>query len=187
MKMSESINEIAKALSLFQGEIIDVPKEKSGYNYKYAELPSYHAIARPILKAYGLSVSQLVETKADKVAITTILMHESGQWLRSTVSLPVEKELTKDGKQKKALAQEMGSIITYLKRYSYGSILGFTACDEDLDANPSRYYDELMRLCSKDVKIQDRLCNYMNAKGYKDTLQIGEKECRSILLKIKGS
>jgi len=76
------------------------------------------------LKGHGLAVSQLVEGDAGQVGITTMLIHESGEFISSTVTIPVAGQ---------NVAQEAGKAVTYLRRYSLASILGLYA-DADNDA-----------------------------------------------------
>ena len=73
-------------------------------------------------------MSQLVESQDKKIGVTTILMHNSGEWLESTCWLELGDERGKSN------AQVAGSIVTYLRRYSLASILGMYA-DEDGDGN----------------------------------------------------
>ena len=48
-------------------------------------------------------------------------MHESGQWIRTWVKIPVQK-LT---------AQEIGTAVTYGRRYSLAAIAGIAQHDDD--------------------------------------------------------
>lgn len=68
----------------------------------------------------GLAVSQLVDTNG-VVHVDTLLMHESGEWIRSSISL----------KPKADDPQSIGSAITYGRRYSLGAILGVASEDDD--------------------------------------------------------
>jgi len=102
------------------------------FNAKYADLGAVIEAAKPILKDNGLAVSQLVEGESGQVGITTILIHQSGEFISSTVSIPVEG---------KNLAQESGKAITYLRRYGLASILGMYA-DEDTDGNNQQKKDK---------------------------------------------
>lgn len=132
MKMSESIASLAKALSLFQGETKDTLKDKKGFNYSYADLGQTLEVVRPLLLKNGLSISQLLGNDGDKVGVETILMHESGEFISSFVSVPVERPpLNKNGKESMTMIQAAGSIITYLRRYALTSILGITQTDDD--------------------------------------------------------
>ena len=127
---SDNINELAAALAKVQ-EIMPAAKMEA-YNpffgKKYADLGSIIETARKPLSANNLSVSQLVEGNDENIGVTTMLMHSSGQWLESTVSMAIGVE------KGKSAAQVAGSIITYLRRYSLASILGIYA-DEDGDGN----------------------------------------------------
>lgn len=130
MNKSDCIKELATALSKAQGELKSAPFNAVNpfLKNKYADLGSIIETSRPILAKNGLAVSQLTVTEDDKVGITTILMHQSGEWLESTTSLATGEE------RGKSSAQVAGSIITYLRRYSLASILGMYA-DEDTDGN----------------------------------------------------
>ena len=60
--------------------------------------------ARGPLAENGLAVSQIVTGHGDEIGVTTVLMHSSGEWLSSTVSLPLQKEAGK------SLAQAAGYV-----------------------------------------------------------------------------
>src|SRR5690606_30331183 len=76
---------------------------------------------RPVLKKHGLAFSQFV----DDGGLTTILLHESGEWIEARTSFDGISYST---------AQELGSAITYLRRYALTAALGIAA-DEDDDGN----------------------------------------------------
>lgn len=128
--MSGEINEISTALSLFQGsikqpklskEVKVVTKTGGNYKFKYADLSACVEAAKEGLKANNLSVTQLILGSK----LVTILAHKSGQWFRSEIDIRNADNLA---------YQDLGSAITYLKRYSYCAILGIVADDDD-DAN----------------------------------------------------
>lgn len=126
MNRSETITEIAKALAKFQSEVSDPnrTKENAFLKSKYVTLDSLLQAVRPVLANNGLSFLQVPFTGADVVSVTTMLLHESGEWLESDpLTLPLMK---KD-------PQGVGSVVTYARRYSLSSILG-VAWDEDDDA-----------------------------------------------------
>ena len=126
---SESIIEIAKALSLFQSKCPVLGKSSQGYGYKYADLPSIVSTITPIMKDCGLCFTQLVGSEEEAVSVTTILIHaKSGEFFQSTISSNVK------GAAKMSEIQAAGSIITYLRRYSLSSILGIVT-DEDVDGH----------------------------------------------------
>ena len=142
MNRSETITEIAKALAKFQSEVSDPnrTKENAFLKSKYVTLDSLLQAVRPVLASNGLSFLQVPFTGADVVSVTTMLLHESGEWLESDpFTLPLMK---KD-------PQGVGSVVTYARRYSLSSILG-VAWDEDDDAQ-SNNETELTKQMAQEV------------------------------------
>ena len=127
MNKSEIIVELATALGKAQAAFKPVPMNAINPFLKnhYADLGSVIESAKPVLAANGLSIAQLVENDGPMIGVTTILMHTSGQWLQSTMTLPMMDE------KGKSAAQVAGSIITYIRRYSYGAIIGLYTGDDD--------------------------------------------------------
>jgi hypothetical protein len=130
MDKSESINELATALAKAQGEFD--PAKMGAVNpflkNKYADLGSVIAASKAACAKYGLAVTQPASTDGENVTVTTMLLHQSGQWISSGMTLPLGKE------SGRSIAQAAGSIITYLRRYSLSAILGIYA-DADTDGN----------------------------------------------------
>lgn len=137
MRTSEEIDKIAVALVKFQGEV-ESPKKsvendafkKGGKALKYADLDAIIKTVTPALANHGLSQHQFTETDLENkaVKITTMLLHESGQFIfGDTLILPAESF-------GKFNAQTVGSAITYGRRYSLSAILGI-ASENDDDAN----------------------------------------------------
>jgi hypothetical protein len=128
MQQSESIAELAKALAAAQGEFKPIPRTADNpfFKSKYADLASIVEATAPILAAHGLSIAQFPTwdpgTGAEE--LVTMLMHGSGQFLRSSMLLRL-KDLT---------AQAQGSAITYCRRYAYSAAAGIVT-DEDDDGN----------------------------------------------------
>ncbi len=123
-----AINEIAEALAKAQAEMTNPPKTKSAnvksktgasYKYQYADLAEIIEHVRPVLAKHELAYTQTIDT-GEKTILITRLMHKSGQVLQSTYPLPTG-----------AAAQEMGSAITYARRYSLCAILGIAAEEDD--------------------------------------------------------
>lgn len=129
MNRSESIAELATALSKFQGEVSNPPNSKTvntgSFSYKYSPLDEILSLIRPLLSNNGLSMVQAPIMKDGLVGVTTTLLHKSGEWME------FEPILLKLDKQS---AQGAGSAITYSRRYAISSILGISSEDDD-DAN----------------------------------------------------
>ena len=123
---SDTISELAKALSSFQGKMTAVKKDATNpfYKSKYATLDTIWETIRKPLSENGLSVAQTMDVKNDKDVLNTTLYHTSGEWISGMQSVnPVKDD-----------PQSLGSAISYARRYSLSAILGIVA-DEDDDAN----------------------------------------------------
>jgi hypothetical protein len=126
MEQTEKIEELAKALSAFQGEVTAVSRDSENpfYKSKYADLATIIEHVKVPLQKNGLSVVQLCETFEGKVRVTSQLMHSSGQWIRAMLEMTPAK----------SDPQGVGSAITYARRYSLSAILNI-ASEEDDDGN----------------------------------------------------
>ena len=122
MEHSESIRELAAALALAQGELKAVSKTgKSNYG-KFVELGAALEHVLPILSKQGLSVTQMPVMMEDATTgMTTLLMHKSGEWIKSTY--PVRMQQT--------TPQGQGSAITYARRYALMAVVGIAGDDDD--------------------------------------------------------
>lgn len=132
MSRSETISELAAALCQFQSEIESVEKGSEGYNYNYSDLNAVIKCAKPILVKCGLSVSQLLGGAPNEiVTINTILMHVSGEYIGSEVTIPQLQSNSMNN------CQAAGASISYFRRYAYQAILGMSSEDNDAaDSNP---------------------------------------------------
>lgn len=149
--MSEKIDALAVALSKAQSLIENVSKDKQAYGYKYADLAScLQAIKKP-LADNGLSISQLVTQDRDnKQVLVTLLIHESGQWLKSVFG--IENVVMKQCNS----LQQIGAGITYARRYALSAIIGLTQEDDDGNSVPKfkkeeeskELINELITLCN---------------------------------------
>ena len=130
MNKSDSIKNLAEALNKAQAVFTPAPENANNPHLrnKYADLGSIIETVKPVLAKYGLSVSQLVEGHAGEIGVSNVLMHVSGEWLESYVSMPIA-----DAKGINP-AQAAGSIVSYLRRYSLAAMLGIYAGGDD-DAN----------------------------------------------------
>jgi hypothetical protein len=86
-----------------------------------------HLLAQvvPVLNKHGIAVTQVPSTDEDgKPALTTMLLHSSGESLTSTMPLLVGKNDM----------QGLGGAITYGRRYALAAALGISS-EEDDDGN----------------------------------------------------
>jgi hypothetical protein len=129
-------NGLAKALADFQGRIGAIPRSKTvrvtskktgqSYTFDYAPHEAIIAAIQKPLAECGLAVSQQLACLPDGLpALRTILLHSSGERLDDVFPLPTAEGMT---------SQELGSTITYMRRYALSAILGLATEDDD-DAN----------------------------------------------------
>jgi len=130
MTRSESVTHLAAALAMAQAEmpvaVFDAtnPFLKS----KYASLGAVIQASRPILAKHKLSLVQFPISDRASIGVESILTHESGEFVAERILIPLTEE---KGKSK---VQSAGSTLTYLRRYSWASILGMYS-DEDSDGS----------------------------------------------------
>jgi hypothetical protein len=130
MNKSESITKLSAALAKAQAEmpVVKMNAQNPFLKNKYADLGAVIEASRPVLAKNGLAMVQSTIGDGTKIGVTTLLTHESGEWLEDTIALTLGDE------KGKSSAQVAGSIISYLRRYSWASFLGMYA-DEDTDGN----------------------------------------------------
>lgn len=124
---SASLSLLAVALVKAQHALKPAIKDSANpfFKSKYADLGSVWDACRDALQANGLSVVQFPGfTDAGAALLTTILLHESGEWISGTAGAPLNK----------ADAQSMGSAITYLRRYALAAVVGVVTEDDDGNA-----------------------------------------------------
>jgi len=129
MQQSETIANLAKALSIVQGKLTYAKKDSKNPFFKsnYADLESVWDSCRNLLSENGLAVSQFPGTYSDldkSISLITILTHESGEWISQEMSVPMSK----------VDAQGAGSCISYMRRYSLAAVVGVVQADDDGNA-----------------------------------------------------
>lgn len=127
MERSESIAEISKALNTFRTAVKQPVKSASNpfFKSKYVALEGVVDAIDSALKDTGMSYVQEATSEGNQVSVTTLLLHESGEWIELTpLTLPVTKND----------AQAFGSAETYARRYSLSAAFGITS-DLDDDGN----------------------------------------------------
>lgn len=132
---SETIGKLAAALSKFQSEVENPTKDSQGHNYKYADLANILNAVKQPLTNNKLSVCQMLGSSAQGISVTTILMHESGEYIESMLSLPQEAN------SRMSAAQQAGAVITYARRYALAACLGIAQQDDDA-AKPTVSHQE---------------------------------------------
>lgn len=140
MNHSEQIDKIAMALSKAQGKIkqpardkVALVKMKAGgdYSFHYIDLASVIEAIREPFAENGLCYVQGAELEVAGerawMEVTTIIVHESGQWFKSTLRMPVGDDRP----------QTIGSAETYARRYALCAMAGIAPAEDDNE--PEKY------------------------------------------------
>lgn len=127
---SDEIDQLAKAFVAFRAVCPNVDKDRDGYNYKYATLGNIIAKSREHLKKAGLAIMQFPIAGTKSLGVITVLLHESGQFIRARFLMPIPSLSSTN------VTQDAGAAITYARRYSISAVLCI-ASDEDTDASYS--------------------------------------------------
>lgn len=138
MLHSETIASLAAALTKAQGEMPAVPKNSTNPHFKskFASLDGIIERTKPVLAKHGLAIVQGASGEAapGTVGVEMMLLHASGEWLMSQVTVPLAKNDP----------QGVGSAITYGRRYLVAAMLSL-ASDEDDDGNSSSHKPEAVK------------------------------------------
>lgn len=121
---SEQIGKLAEALAATQAEMKAPIKSKTMKipgrgDYKYADLADVIE-ARRMGAKHGLAITQGMEMREGYLALATMLMHTSGEWKAWECPIPANLK-----------PQELGSFLTYMRRYSESCAWGIAADDDD--------------------------------------------------------
>lgn len=166
MTKSTEIKNLATALAKFQSEVGAVKKESTNpfFKSRYADLPSILAEIKEPLSKNGLSFSQF---PTGENQLTTILMHISGEWIEDTFTMkPVDQK-----------PQSLGSVITYMRRYALGAILGI-ATEEDDDGNEASGTGkkQVKQIVEQKTNLLEQAKKYIEScKNQEDLMTVAER------------
>lgn len=124
---SAEIGKLAEALAVAQGMMENASKSSANpfFKSKYADLAEVWNTIREPLSKNGLSVVQApVGIDGRSVKILTMLLHKSGQYIRTVTTIPCAK----------SDAQGIGSALTYGRRYALSALVGIAQEDDDGNA-----------------------------------------------------
>lgn len=128
IETSQELDKLFAALAKAQGELEPAIKDATNPAFarganpgsKYADLAGCMKVIKAALPKHGLCLTQMYGGPE----VVTMLGHESGQWIRGSITIPHFDSLN---------PQQIGSATTYLRRYSLG-IVGLVS-DIDDDGN----------------------------------------------------
>jgi len=126
---SAEIGALMQALAKAQASLKGALKDAKNPHLRntYADLSSVWTAWQEVGPVCGLALVQLTQADERSVTVVSQLGHSSGQWIRSSLTLPweLQKGITP--------AQAIGSALTYARRYALAALVG--VCPEDDDGN----------------------------------------------------
>lgn len=124
MKTSEQTDQILPKLANAIKELGGVKKSANNpfFKSKYADLNTHLDVAEASLDTQGLILLQPVSRDERGSFVETIILDpKSGQFVSSAMDLVLNKQSM----------QDMGSAVTYARRYTLGALLSMQALDDD--------------------------------------------------------
>lgn len=173
--MSENL---ASALAAFQAELPKLNKGNTAdtgtYKYQYADLADVSSVVLPLLAKHGLSFSaKPTLDEGGRFVLEYVLRHASGESDSGTYPLP------------SGSPQQIGSAITYARRYTLSAITG-VAPDADDDGKAANEAPPIQREHERlwDPVEQDELIGQWKA----EVAQVGTLDVLTdVLRRVKRS
>jgi hypothetical protein len=125
--VSAQVGELFSALAKCQAEIQNPQRnaENPFFKSSYADLTSIWDVVREPLTKNGLSIAQFPGREGNEVLLTTVLAHESGQYIISRMAMTPEKDNP----------HGQASCITYMRRFALAAATGCAPAGDDDDGN----------------------------------------------------
>ena len=156
MKTSESIKQLSAALLKAQRSIKFAAKDAKNPHFKstYADLPAVIDAIKPALNDAGIVFLQTFSpSETGFIAVTTRLMHETGEWIEDTATVPLPK----------SDPQGYGSAATYARRYSLAAITGLYQDDDDGNAASNTKPAQIVKVTAKQAADLQALADEVGA------------------------
>jgi hypothetical protein len=139
---------LQKALAAFQAELPTVGKHSTANmgargDYRYADLKDVSEAVYPLLAKHGLAFTALPTMYEGDFVLHYKLMHEAGAFEEGRYPLP-------NGKP-----QDVGSAITYARRYALCAVTGVAPGGDDDDAQKAQKADQttVMKRVNRPVQV----------------------------------
>lgn len=190
VSFSEKKENIFKAIILCKN-LSRNPKKTSSNPYfksKYADLSEVLDCLSEPLEMSKLAISQHPGMDGNVLSVETLVIHESGEWMSSVISCEINKVQNKNG-QTETDPQKIGSLISYLRRYSIASIFCLAQEDDDTESVNNRHTQENFngKFDKQDEKAQQLKINEEKKVvplEYNDSIQIENRIIPIELLNI---
>lgn len=120
--------EFAKAYTEAISRTRDVTPDAENPFHKnvYATLGQHIAGTKAVFAQHGLAIVQFPVSDVNGVGVETIVLHASGGYISRKVTMPVGENVK---------GQDVGSIVSYLRRYAIASVANLATSDDDAEAD----------------------------------------------------
>lgn len=145
MEFSEKgIGALSAALSQAQGSFLTVGFDSTNpfYKSRYASLSAIVEATRRALAENNLAIVQSASVHDQKLIVTTLISHSSGEWLKEAISIGIESDTI----------QQIGSKISYLKRYQISAMLSVVSDEDDDGETAEREKSEIIKKTARAMK-----------------------------------
>lgn len=116
------LKELPKIYAKVCQQIENPAKKKNGvHNAKYADLDEVINCSKKVLANHGFTIIQYPLTNDGKIGVETMLMHESGEYIKGSFCVPFNNNDP----------QKVGGAITYYRRYSLVAMLNLVGENDD--------------------------------------------------------
>jgi len=149
MQTSENVDKIFPALIKAQSEMGNAKKNCTNpfYKSKYADLAEMIDVTKEVLFANKMAIIQSPEGTGNTASINCRIIHESGQWLEGTITLPLSKNDP----------QQAGTAITYARRYQLAALFNIAQEDDDGNEGSGKTEKKDIKLDPKKVELEKNI------------------------------
>ena len=150
---SDNLKELPAAFIALQNDLKPIKEDAQGNRSKYASLTAVMKGIQHHLTTHGFVLFHTMrDGGANSARMETVLMHKSGEYISSTIEVPIAKPND---------PQAYGSAMTYGRRYSIMALLGLVTDDDDGQ--------------SASITLEDRLREIFDAANPEDLATAGRK------------
>lgn len=142
---SASIAKLAEALNKAQDQMEKAKKDSNNpfFKSRYADLSAVWDACKDAVLSNGFCVMQPLSGTDERgnTLIVTMLLHVSGEWIKGVLAIPATKPDP----------QQIGSAITYGRRYSLAAMLNVMLEDDDAEGAMERQNKAVSKPANKPV------------------------------------
>lgn len=180
MTQSETVGKLFSALVAAQAEMRNPPKDSINPHFKsrFADLATVLDTVKPVLARHKLGVIQMpCEVDGIGPGLATMLVHESGEFVRATIAL----------RPAKMDPQGVGSAMTYARRYGLQSVCGVVGDDDDDGEQASKPAPPKQQPAPRPAPAQQPKPLHLDDEAFFGMLKTTKREWSKVVLWINSN